>query len=127
MSTDFVKRTRRRIEAEEGASLSLLQAIDSELRRAPTTELWILRGDAIQLGDGEAYSLEDAEASYRQALALDPLSAEAWAELAYFTFAVKGDSRASLPLFKRAIELGSKTAREGLRAAVDDLAEFDDM
>jgi len=127
-TSNFVHRVKRRINRAERASPATLAEIRGELGRAPTAELWILLGDAIQLSDGDEYELEDAETSYRRAIDLDPLSANAYESLAFFMFAVKANTRESIPLFQRAIELGAgASARDGLNAAVNDLAEDDDF
>lgn len=124
MIDDIDRRIRQRIETAGRASSGDLAEIRRELERSPSVDLWILLGDAIQLSDGVDYDLEDAEASYRNALELDPNSADAHESLAFFTFAVRGDTRASIPLFRLAIDLGAGiSAREGLQAAVNDLDE----
>ena len=105
-----------------------LAEIEDELQRQPSAELWILRGgDAIQLSDGKFRNLQDAEASYHEALAVDPESADAYESLGYFTYAVKDDARGALPFFQRAIELGAgASAHDGLREALEELAGSDE-
>lgn len=123
MSEEFVRRIKTEITRARRASSEVLAQIDEELQGQPSAELWILRGDALQLYDGDEYDLEDAEASYHQALELDPQSADAWESLGHFTFAVSDDARGSLQYFRKAIELGAgASAREGLREAEEEIA-----
>jgi tetratricopeptide (TPR) repeat protein len=127
MTSEFIQRIREEILRAEAASPSILAQIEQELGREQSAELWILRGDAIQLSNGDEYDLQDAETSYLKALELDPASAEAYESLGHFTFALKDDARGSLHYFQRAIELGAgQGAREGLRDAMDELAAFDE-
>jgi Flp pilus assembly protein TadD len=66
----------------------------------------------------EAYRLEDAEQSYRQAIALEPGNADAYDSLAYFLYAVQDDAEAAIPLFENAIERGAgESAAIGLSDA----------
>lgn len=117
MAEDLIARIKNEIARAEHVPLSVLDEIERELQRNPSVELWILRGDAIQLSDGYT-SLEDVEASYRRALALYPRSADAHESLAHFIFTVKSDARGSIEYFQRALELGAgMTARDGLSAA----------
>lgn len=120
----IISRLRTEIFEIGEASASILEQIASELERAPSAELWILRGDAIQLSDGSAYSLNDAETSYLCALELDPLSAEAHESLGHFIFAVKDDAAAAIKHFRQAIALGAgQSAEQGLHAAETEIAE----
>ena len=125
MAGDFIARVKHEIARAEYVPRNLLDEIERELDRHPSAELWILLGDAIQLSACHE-SLDDVESSYRRALELDPSSADAHESLGHFMFAVKADASGSLQYFQRALELGAGvTAREGLNAAIDDLAESD--
>jgi len=125
MSCEFIDRIRDEIGRDEGASKDLLRSIDEELQRDPSAELWILRGDAIQLSDGEGYELDDAEISYWNAIQRDPYSAAAYESLGHFTYAVKDNARASLQFFRKALSLGAgPSAHEGLRDAEDEIQEL---
>src|SRR5947209_5411675 len=111
MAEDFAGLLRQ-LGTAEHVSGKVLAEIERELEHCPSADLWILQGDAIQLSDGRDYDLEDA-ASYRKAMEVDPVSADAYESLA-FILAVRANPRESLPLFRRAIELGAGTsAREG--------------
>jgi tetratricopeptide (TPR) repeat protein len=63
-----------------------LELIEQALRDHPASPaLWSRKGDLIQISDDDGiYSLGDALASYRQALALDPQNREARSEVANF-------------------------------------------
>ena len=124
--SEFARRIRREITSAEEASTSIIAEIDDELERAPSAELWILRGDAIQLcDDEEAYDLEEAGASYERALELEPNNAEAFESLAHYTFSVLDDPAKSVELFRKAISLGAgASAKEGLREAEQELADL---
>ena len=125
MSSDFIRRIKNEITRAEGASGEILAQIEEELDRAPSAELWILLGDAIQLSDDDEVDLDDVEASYLAALELDPNSADAWESLGHFAFGVADDARAAAEYFRAAIKHGAGAgAREGLAEAEDELAEL---
>jgi tetratricopeptide (TPR) repeat protein len=125
MASDFVRRIKSEITRAEVASDDVLAQIDEELERSPSAELWILRGDAIQLSDSEDVDLDEVEASYMAALELDPNSADAYESLGHFAFGVADDARAAAEYFREAISRGAGAgAREGLREAEDELAEL---
>ena len=125
MPSDFIRRIKTEISRAERASDDVLSQIDDELERAPSAELWILRGDALQLTDDEDdEQLEEVESSYRAALELDPNSADAYESLGHFILAVGDDAGESIDYFRKAIELGAgQSARDGLREAEDELRE----
>ena len=127
MASAFIRRVKDEIAQAGGASPEIVSQIEEELERAPTAELWILRGDAIQLCEDDEIEIEDAEASYRQALELDPRSADAFESLGHYTYAILDDARGALEYFHRAIELGAgPSAREGLREAQEEIADAGD-
>lgn len=108
------------------ASEEMLRRIEEELLVRPSAELWILRGDAIQLMDALTYSLEEAEASYRKAAELAPTSPAPYESLGWFTYAVMDDARGSLEFFRKAVELGAgESALEGLHGVQEEIRNFD--
>ncbi len=116
----------RQLLAAEWESLTAaqLQKLEEGLRQFPNSaRLWILRGDLIQLGgDDPRYSLDDVLASYRTALELDPMSADAHESIGHFLDAVANEPAEAEPHFRKAIELGGgKTAREGLAQVLEQL------
>ncbi|HEX9981768.1 MAG TPA: tetratricopeptide repeat protein [Thermoanaerobaculia bacterium] len=124
MSNDFIRRIKNEITRAEHASEDILAQIEEELEANPSAQLWILRGDAIQLSDVDDEDMDEAEASYRQALELDPNSAEAYESLGHFTLDMNDDPLAAAEYFRRAIALGAgKSAKEGLKEAEAELAD----
>lgn len=120
MSSDFVRRIKSEISRAEEASPAVIAEIEDELERSPSAELWILRGDALQLMDED--DLEEVETSYRNALEIDPNSADAYESLAHFIFSVSDDPTEAIEYFRKAIALGAgDSAREGLREAEEEL------
>lgn len=68
-----------------GASAQTLARIEALVQRFPESpDLWVLRGDAIQLSDGTGPTLAEARKSYQRALALDPSHREAAEEIREF-------------------------------------------
>jgi tetratricopeptide (TPR) repeat protein len=62
-----------------------LRIVDHAVRRFPkTAKLWDLRGDLIQLSNGNKYTVHDSLASYRQALKCDPRYAPAYESIGYY-------------------------------------------
>jgi Tfp pilus assembly protein PilF len=120
VSSDFVRRIKSEISRAEEASPAVIAEIEDELERSPSAELWILRGDALQLMDED--DLEEVETSYRNALEIDPNSADAYESLAHFIFSVSDDPTEAIEYFRKAIALGAgDSAREGLREAEEEL------
>ncbi len=117
---------RATIREKGSASVDLLREIDAAISETPScAELWVLRGDPIQLGEGDAnYPLEEAERSYREALRLDPSSAEVAEELGRFLWAVMDDAESAEPFLIRALANGAganvATTLEELRAEQSD-------
>jgi Tfp pilus assembly protein PilF len=122
--TEFHEQIRRKIADAAGTSPAVLEEIDHELRQRPSASLWVLRGDALQLSDGGATALDEAERSYREALHLDAMFADAYEALGYFIFAVRDDAAASTAYFRRALELGAgQSALEALQEAEAEIRE----
>ena len=66
----------------------------------------VLKGTCIRLSDNQdIYSLEDAEKSYKKALAIDPDYVEALIELGYFYLDVMDDAKKAFPYFEDAIRV----------------------
>jgi tetratricopeptide (TPR) repeat protein len=101
-----------------------LGRIDAALGEYPSAELWILRGDAIQLSDGDTHSLLDVEQSYERAIEFDPSSWQAYEALGHFHYAVMDDASQAVAFFERALDLGGKeSARDGLRQALEEMRD----
>jgi Tfp pilus assembly protein PilF len=100
------------------ASMDLVREIDELIRATPSSvEHWILRGNAIQLGEGHpSYPLEEAERSYREALRIDPFCADAAEELGRFLWAVMNDPVSAEPFLVQAVANGGgESAASALR------------
>ena len=101
-----------------------IDALDDILEaEGASAELLILRGQLIQLvAGGREDELEEAFACYREALELDPRSAEAHEEIGHFLDDVADDPAEAVPFFRKAIELGAgPSAQEGLQSALSQL------
>ena len=115
---------RRRVARDGGASLDDIDTVDDMLESdGPTVELLILRGQLIQLVAGDsAEELEEAFASYQEALELDPNAPAVHEEIGHFLDAVADDPQEAVVFFRKAIELGAgDSAREGLEEALSQL------
>jgi tetratricopeptide (TPR) repeat protein len=117
-----VESIRSDIRVRGGATPEILRQIDAALEERPSAELWILRGDAIQLSDGNTHTIADAEQCYERALELDPSSCEPYQSLGHFHYAVMDDAVTAKLFFERAIALGAgESARDGLREVISEL------
>ena len=113
---------RYEIRRRKAATPEILRQIEAALEESPSAELWILRGDAIQLSDGDTYTLADAEQSYLRAAELEPSSPESYESLGYFQPTVMDDAAEAKTFFERAIALGAgQSAKHGLQRAVSEL------
>jgi tetratricopeptide (TPR) repeat protein len=86
--------------------------IDEAVRVFPrSAKLWVMRGDLLQLGpENSPYPLEESLASYKRALEIDPLFAEAWQSAAHFYDAVMADPQAAAPFFREFERLSGRPA-----------------
>jgi len=104
------------------ATPEILRRIEAALEESPSADLWILLGDAIQLSEGDAHALSDAERSYERAMDLEPSSPEPHQSLGYFHYFVMGDAAKAKTFFERAISLGGgESSRAGLQEVVTEL------
>ena len=116
---------RRRVARDGRASLDDIDTVDDILdAEGPNVEALILRGQLIQLVAGDSpEELEEAFASYQEALELDPNAPAVHEEIGHFLDAVADDPEEAVVFFRKAIELGAgDSAHEGLREA---LAQID--
>jgi predicted Zn-dependent protease len=82
---DEIQAIRAEIYVARRASPGILRRIEELTRQFPESpQLWILRGDALRLGDGTGRPLAEAKRCYQRALALDPGNGEAAEALARF-------------------------------------------
>jgi tetratricopeptide (TPR) repeat protein len=65
-----------------------------------------MKGDLIQLSDGQPYEMKDALHCYQQAADLAPELPEAFESLGFFFDAIESDADRAESAFRRAVELG---------------------
>jgi len=86
----------------------LLHLVEQGIQNHPgSAKLHCMRGDLIQLSDDSAYKLEDALASYEQAIEIDAKFAEAHESIGYYCDVISQDLKLAEAAFRRAIELGA--------------------
>lgn len=95
--------------SETGVTVVVLESVEKTLRRWPDSdELWCLRGDLIQLCEGETdYDLADVFCSYQNAVVINPHSAEAHESLGYFYDVFENEFEKAESAFRQAIEFGA--------------------
>ena len=99
---------------------SELRDVEQALREHPrSSELLVLRGDFIQLCDGDSpdHVLSQALVSYRRANELAPDAPEPLMEIGNYLDAVEDDPAGAVPYFQAAV------AKGGGQAAADALAK----
>jgi tetratricopeptide (TPR) repeat protein len=119
-----LNKIRKRVAREGTAVPADIEELDQILEAdGPSAEILILRGQLMQLvADEEPDALDEALACFRDAIELDPASAEACEELAHFLDDVADEPEEAEVFFRRAIELGAgESAREGLRDVLSQL------
>ncbi|MEA2161985.1 MAG: hypothetical protein QOK37_112 [Thermoanaerobaculia bacterium] len=115
---------RSAVRRRENVTPETLKEIDAALDSDPSAALWILRGDAIQLSNGDSYDLADVEQSYQRGIELAPSLPEPYESLGYFYFAVMDDAAKAKPYFEHAIALGGgESAASGLQEAVAEIRD----
>jgi len=98
---EYIDRIRAEFATRDTATEEVMNKVDQALEQFPTSPaLWCLRGDLIQLSDGEDYTLEDALNSYQRAIELDPNNAEAYEAIGHYYNAVNDDPARAEPYFK---------------------------
>jgi Tfp pilus assembly protein PilF len=115
---DLLARVREEVAQTSRVSEESLREIEDALEANPSAELWLMRGDAIQLSDSKEWSLQDVETSYLRAIDLDPESPDAYEELGRFLWSVMDDPRRAAEYLREAIRLGAgESVEEALRDA----------
>jgi tetratricopeptide (TPR) repeat protein len=104
---DYMAELSRRAPEAGDASLELIALADEAIRVFPrSARLWCVRGDIIQIGpENNPHALDEALASFRRAIELDPGFADAWEEIGHFYDAVLDDERGAEPYFREAARL----------------------
>lgn len=122
---EIVRSIREAVAVHEKATAATLRMVEEGLQRFPTSpQLWILRGDLIQLSDqDEQQSADDVLASYRTALEYEPGSAEAYESIGRFLDAVLDEPGEAESYLRKAIELGAgQSAEDALSQVLVQLA-----
>ena len=121
---DYRKRVLRRGQATPEDVDAIDEILEAE---GPTVDLLLLRGQMIQLiSDAGPEDLEQALASFEEALELDPSRPEPYEEIAHFMDDLADDPEEAEAFFRKAIELGAgESAREGLRDVLAQLGRYD--
>ena len=111
---DYIAELRSRVPDEGDLSLEVIALADEAVRAFPgSARLWCLRGDLIQIGPESCpHPLEEALASYRRAIEIDPGFADAWDEVGHFYDAVLDDERGAERYFREAARLRGPNAAQ---------------
>ena len=104
---DYIAELKTRWPRDFETPLETIALVDEAVREFPRSpRLWCMRGRLIQLGSESCpHSLDDALASFKRAIEIDPQFAEAWEEAAYFYHNVLDDETAAQPYFREAERL----------------------
>ena len=84
-----------------------------------SSELQVIKGDLIQLGESELYSIEDAAAAYVRAIDLDAGNIKARLELGWFRLNVEDDAVGAKSCFDTALELSTELRNESRRGLAE--------
>jgi hypothetical protein len=91
----------------QASATEALRLVEEGLCAFPrSAKLLCMKGDLIQLSDGEEYQLKDALRCYQQAARVAPESPEAFESLGFFFDAIESDPAQAETAFRRAVELG---------------------
>jgi tetratricopeptide (TPR) repeat protein len=103
---DYIEELQKRWPRRGDAALEVIALADEATRAFPRSpKLWCMRGDLIQLGPGNSPSLDDALASYKRAVEIDPQFVEAWEEIGNFYHNVLDEEDKAKPYFHEAERL----------------------
>jgi len=106
---DYIAALRERSprDAKMKATLETVALADEATRAFPRSpKLWCMRGNLIELGPENCpYSLNEALASYKRAIEIDPSFVQAWEDAGYFYQDVLNDKPAAQPYFREAEKL----------------------
>jgi tetratricopeptide (TPR) repeat protein len=104
---DYIEELKKRWpRTDEKPTMEAITLADEATRAFPRSpKLWCMRGDLIQLGPENAPSLDDALASYKRAVEIDPQFIEAWEEIGNFYDNVLDEEDKAKPYFREAERL----------------------
>jgi tetratricopeptide (TPR) repeat protein len=104
---DYIAELRKRWPRKGKAMLETVALADEATRAFPRSpKLWCMRGNLITLGPENCpHSLNEALASYKKAIEVDPSFAKAWEEAGYFYQDILDDKPAAQPYFREVEKL----------------------
>lgn len=121
---EYIEQIHGNLERNEKALPRDLELMEAAIAEHPDlAELWILRGDLIQLSDDDnGYTLVDAESSYLKAVELEPDDPEGYESLGFYYDVVMADPVEAKPYFEKAIALGAgESAHDGLAEVLEQI------
>jgi Flp pilus assembly protein TadD len=114
-----IEEIRRRIRAGELSDDQALLLANVAVQEEPSAGWWLLRGRLILLSEGPGYQLEDAAASFQQALLLEPDNPEPYEELGHY-YDIQIEPERARFYFRAALERGAGPACAEALAAVEE-------
>ncbi|MFN7943385.1 MAG: hypothetical protein U0X73_17465 [Thermoanaerobaculia bacterium] len=114
-----LEEVRRRLRAGELSDDQALLFANAAVRDQPSAGWWLLRGRLIQLSEGPGYQLEDAEASFQQAVLLEPGNPEPYEELGHY-YDIQLEPERARFYYRAALERGAGPDCAEALAAVED-------
>jgi tetratricopeptide (TPR) repeat protein len=111
---DYITELKNRWPRKCDATLETIALADEAVRAFPRSpQLWCMRGNLIELGPESCpHALDDALASYKRAIEINPQFAEAWEEVGYFHDNVLDDETSAQPYFHEAKRLRGHRAAQ---------------
>lgn len=102
-----IQEIRERIESGVSTTEEMLPKVEELLAQSPSAELWILRGNLIELSNECLYELSEAERSYFEACHLAPSDYEAFEELGHFYDVVMDKPVQAIDFYRSALQRGA--------------------
>lgn len=106
---DYIEKIKSLLPKEGDVTVEVLEMMEKALVEYPeNAEFWCWRGDLIQMSSHDAdYELEDALKSYKRAIEIDPLNAEAYESIGYYEDVIMDNQASAENPFRKAIEFGA--------------------
>ena len=106
--SDYIRRIKTEWPRSDQVSAAKpLRLVEEGLSAFPgSAKLFCMKGDLIQLSDGQQYELAEAMRCYQQAADLAPKSPEAFESLGFFFDAIESDLARAESAFRKAVQLG---------------------
>lgn len=98
---DYIEELKKRWPRKGKATLETITFADEAIRTFPRSpKLWCMRGNLIELGrENSPHTLDDALASYKHAIEIDPQFIQAWEDIGYFYRNVLDEEDKAKPCF----------------------------